>query len=196
MCTETVMPYPRRIVLRLATERPDSTETEGGPSEDQDRALPAHETAVVDEGEREAEAAHRENADEADLKPTDRDEWRDKREQSEHERVLRQRRADRVADVDVPLSLDVSRDRVGDLGQVRPDRDENEPDDERGRPESRRESPGVGNREIAREQRDDEPADQEEDVERDLHRCLAPRALAAALRELSRVPSRVPRTLR
>jgi hypothetical protein len=62
-----------------------------------------------------AQPGHGEHGDDPDLAPGDGEDG-DEREQSEHERVLGERRADGISDVDVPLSLEVGGDRIGDLG--------------------------------------------------------------------------------
>jgi hypothetical protein len=91
------------------------------------------------------------------------------REEAEHERVLRERGADRVADVHVPLALHVRGDRVRDLRQVGAERDQDDADDEGGRPERGCERACVGDGDVAREQREREPADEETAGERDVH---------------------------
>jgi hypothetical protein len=160
-----------RIVRDAPGQGSHDEEGEDHPRKDEGGPIPMAEPSVRDEESGEPEARHREDAHENDLPPSDQNRGGDERKEAEDERVLRQRGAHGIADVDVSLALCVCRDRVGKLGEVGPDRDERHTDDERWRAERGGEGTSVGDGAIAGDERNREPTYEQEGLKGDLHAC-------------------------
>jgi hypothetical protein len=75
----------------------------------------------------------------------------------------------RNPDVDVSFARRGSGDRIRELWEVGPDRDENDTDDEGRSPECGGERPCVGNSAVAGNKSDSETANEERDLKSDLH---------------------------